>query len=261
MHACVYMSPRAYNICVMFCLLSWGLVRDVCVLVCFQESYPLGLEPAASSCLHTKTRATVCLLCCLLYLSFYCRQSSHCLPWRAFHSSMLLVTPRGFQSLEKMRVLSKGQLEKEENIKRDKVSGGSLLLDAFFFFFFFPKSKKLESLSDVLAPLHVFRRPLTYRLQDGFSIMSSIVCHKSHRALENNFSSLCICVGSARVRAYLLVPVSVINTRGDWQFLVFGFDSSYLLHSTGFWWMADVLRFHVCHCVMATGQCCRVDTS
>lgn len=85
----------------------------------------------------------------------------------------------------------------------------------FFLLFFFPKSKKLESLSDVLAPLHVFRRPLTYRLQDGFSIMSSIVCHKSDRALENNFSSLCICVGSARVRAYLLVPVSVINTRGD----------------------------------------------
>lgn len=113
-----------------------------------------------------------------------------------------------------MRVLSKGQLKKEENIKRDKVSG-PVYCSMLFFFFFLSKSKKLESLSDVLAPLHVFTRPLTYRLQDGFSIMSSIVCHKSDRALENNFSSLCVCVGSARVRAYLLVPVSVINTRGD----------------------------------------------
>lgn len=158
MHACVYMSPRAYNICVMFCLLSWGLVRDVCVLVCFQESYPLGLEPAASSCLHTKTRATVCLLCCLLYLSFYCRQSSHCLPWRALHSSMLLVTPRGFQSLEKMRVLSKGQLEKEENIKRDKVSGGSLLLDAFFFSSFFFQIKEIRKSEWRVGPITCFQK-------------------------------------------------------------------------------------------------------
>lgn len=157
MHACVYMSPRAYNICVMFCLLSWGLVRDVCVLVCFQESYPLGLEPAASSCLHTKTRATVCLLCCLLYLSFYWRQSSHCLPWRALHSSMLLVTPRGFQSLEKMRVLSKGQLEKEENIKRDKVSGPVYCSMLFFSSFFF-QIKEIRKSEWRVGPITCFQK-------------------------------------------------------------------------------------------------------
>lgn len=46
-----------------------------------------------------------------------------------------------------------------------------------------------------------------------------------------------------------------INTRRDWQHPVFGFDSPYLLQSTGFYWMADVVRFRLCHCVTAAGYC------
>lgn len=59
--------------------------------------------------------------------------------------------------------------------------------------------------------------------------------------LESSFCCACIRAGWFRL----------LNTEVDWHLPVFGFDSPHLLLSTGFQRMADVLRFSVCHFVVA----------